>query len=166
MRKLLISFGLLLASCLVQAHDFTVGALHLQHPYARPTPPGAQVGAAYVAITNKGKSTARLLSARAEVAQVVELHDMAMIKGVMEMRQVPTIEIQPGATLSMQPGGGYHLMLLGLTEPLRLGAKFPVWLTFADEGEVKVEVWVEAAGAAAAVHHHHEHQHHHENHHH
>ena len=56
------------------------------------------------------------------------------------------IEAQPGATVALKPGG-YHVMLLGLKEPLKEGEKLPLTLTFQKAGTVQVEVNVEAAGA-------------------
>ena len=43
----------------------------------------------------------------------------------------------------------YHLMLLGLKQPLKDGDRFPVWLTFKRSGEVKVEVYVQTPKAPA-----------------
>lgn len=142
----------------VTAHDFRLADLRLVHPFATPTPPTAQVGAVYLDISNNGKAPARLIRARAHIAEVVELHDMVMEQGVMKMRQVPQIEIAAGETLKMRSGGGYHLMLIGLKQPLKTGERFPLWLTFEQQGEIRVEVWVEPAaqgGAAADTHHHH-----------
>ncbi len=38
--------------------------------------------------------------------------------------------------------GGYHIMLTGLKAPLKTGDSFPLTLTFAGAGEVKVDVKV------------------------
>ena len=47
------------------AHDFKLGALRIDHPYATPTPPGATTGAAYVrGIRNTGEQPDRLVGAR------------------------------------------------------------------------------------------------------
>ena len=140
------------------AHDFRLADLRLVHPFATPTPPTAQIGVAYVDISNQGNTAARLISARSHIAEVVELHTMAMNDGVMKMRQVQQIEIAENDTLKMRPGGGYHLMLIGLKQPLKAGEKFPLWLRFEKQGEIRIEVWVETAqdgGATADAHHHH-----------
>ncbi len=36
------------------AHDYTVGGLKIDHPWARATPKGASVGGGYMKITNTG----------------------------------------------------------------------------------------------------------------
>lgn len=158
MLRLLLSACLLMAAGQLAAHDFRLGDLRIVHPFAAPTPPMAQVGAAYLDITNNGQQPARLVSARAHVAETVEIHDMRMEDGVMRMRKVNGLDLPSGETLKMRPGGGYHLMLIGLQQPLKVEDSFPVWLTFEGLGEIKVDVWVQAPEAgsnAAEAHHHH-----------
>jgi copper(I)-binding protein len=65
---------------------------------------------------------------------------------VMRMREVPSIEIPPGRTVTFGPGG-LHLMMIGLTRPLRQGETVPVTLRFERAGEVPVTLAVLAAGA-------------------
>ena len=67
----------------------------------------------------------------------------------MKMRPVDAFEIAPGEPQVLRPGGN-HIMLIGLTGPLKPGASFPVTLTFAKAGAVTVDVPVQAAGAMAA----------------
>ena len=57
------------------------------------------------------------------------------------MREVSSIDIPAGRTVELKPGG-LHIMLMGLTQPLKDGEMFPLTLTFANEGEVPVEVMV------------------------
>lgn len=159
MLRLLLSACLLLATGQLAAHDFRLGDLRIVHPFATPTPPTAQVGAVYLDITNNGSQPARLISARAHVAETVEIHDMRMESGIMRMRQVNGLDLPTGETLRMRPGGGYHLMLIGLKQPIKAGEGFPVWLTFEGLGEIQVQVVVhqdaERGSQAAESHHHH-----------
>ena len=69
---------------------------------------------------------------------------MSMENGVMKMREVSSIELKPGEKVAMQPGDGYHLMLMGLTQQLKVGDKFPMTLTFEKAGTKEVGVWVES----------------------
>ena len=62
------------------------------------------------------------------------------------MRQVQSIDVPAGGTAELKPGG-LHVMLIGLSQPLTLGTKIPLTLTFERAGPVTVEVMVEAAGA-------------------
>ncbi|MFC3282860.1 copper chaperone PCu(A)C [Litchfieldella rifensis] len=140
------------------AHDVRFEDLRIAHPFATPTPPGAPNGAAYLDITVEGDGAATLVGTSSPVSRAVEMHDMSMDDGNMRMRKLDEIRIEPGDTLTMRPGGGSHLMLLGLQEALRVGDSFPLTLEFAERGEIEVEVWVQEAsdGSEAADAHHHD----------
>lgn len=129
------------------AHEYDLGPLHIGHPYARPTPPGASVGAAYLSIANKGQTTDKLVRAATTRAQGVELHSMSMEGDIMRMRQVQDIAALAGATVKLEPGG-FHLMLTGLKQPLKAGERFPLILQFEKAGRVTVDVVVQEAAAA------------------
>ena len=49
--------------------------------------------------------------------------------GVMKMREVEGLELKPGDMITFAPGG-YHIMLIGLKAPLKVGDSFPLTLTF------------------------------------
>jgi periplasmic copper chaperone A len=139
------------------AHEYPLEDLVVVHPFATPAPPGVPHAAAYVDIRVEGDTPAVLVGASTRASASVELHDMRMDEGVMQMRRVERIEVPAGTLQTMRPGGGYHLMLMDLTAPLRLGERFPMTLEFAERGEVEVEVWVQGAtaGSEAADGHHH-----------
>lgn len=151
-RTLLIAAGTLAVSAL--AHDYRVGDLVIDHPWARATVPGQKAGGAFLKIENRGRSADRLLSAAAPAERVgrTELHSMRMEGNVMRMREIAAIDIPAGQTVALEPGG-LHLMLLGLTSPLKAGEKLPLVLTFEKAGTVTVQVHVEAVSAAPAKHH-------------
>ena len=65
--------------------------------------------------------------------------DMDM--GNMTMVEVDSIELPAGDTVVFEPGG-YHVMLLGLVEPLEVGDTFELTLTFASGAEETVTVEV------------------------
>ena len=61
----------------------------------------------------------------------------------MKMREVVGgIELAPGATVALKPGG-YHIMLIDLKQKLDEGRHIPLTLTFAKAGSIDVEVDVE-----------------------
>lgn len=144
--------GLLLAATAV-AHDFRVGDLVIDHPYAVPSPAGAANGAAYLrGIRNRGTVPDRLLGASTPVAQRIELHEMRMDGEVMRMREVPGIDLPPGQEVSLRHGQRYHFMLVKLDKPLAVGDRFEMTLRFEKAGEYKVPVEVQQPRA-----HHHGH---------
>jgi copper(I)-binding protein len=141
LQKAIIGVTLALAALSAVAHSFKLGEIDIGHPYARPTREGQMVGAGYLKLANKGPVD-RLVSATSPAAGSVEIHSMSMEGDVMKMRQVDAIEIATGQTVELKPGG-YHLMLMGLKAPLKVGEKFPLTLKFEKSGEVVVTVNVE-----------------------
>ena len=129
------------------AHDYTLGALKIHHPWARATPKGAAVGGGYMTITNTGKTADRLVGGSTAVSQNFEIHHMTMENGVMKMRMLPHgLEIKPGQTVTLQPGG-FHVMFTGLKQPLTKGEHVKATLQFAKAGKVEVYFLVEGIGA-------------------
>ena len=57
--------------------------------------------------------------------------------GMMGMQPVDEITIDADTTLELKPGG-YHVMLIGLKQDLKVGDTIPVTLEFEHSGEVKV----------------------------
>ncbi len=139
----------------VMAHEFQCGDITVTHPYAAPSLGVGKVGAVYfVGIKNKGKEADQLMGARTEASATVEIHEMAMEGDVMKMREVPELLVPVGAEVSLKKGQtkGNHLMLMGLTHPLKEGDKFPVTLKFKRGGECLVNVLVEAPKGDAHTH--------------
>jgi copper(I)-binding protein len=129
------------------AHEYNIGSLHIGHPWSRATPKGAAIGAGYLKITNNGTAPDRLLGGSSEAAKSFELHVMSMENGVMKMRPVEGgIEIKPGETVEFKPES-YHVMFVGLKEPLVQGHRVKATLDFAKAGKVAVEFVVESVGA-------------------
>jgi copper(I)-binding protein len=106
---------------------------------ARATPPGISVGAIYFSIKNTGSAADRLVSVSTPVAGKVELHETHLVNGVMQMREVTSVECPAGATVKATPGG-LHVMLLGLAAPLAAGTQINVSLQFRDAGVLMLKV--------------------------
>jgi hypothetical protein len=142
--------SLLAAGALAQSE---VGPLTVTEPWARATAPAQRVGAAYLTIANRGAAGDRLVAAASPVAETVELHTHAIdAQGIARMRAIEAIAIEPGAEIALAPGG-LHVMLIGLRHPLAAGATFPLTLTFAEAGQVTLDVAVRPiAGRAGGSH--------------
>lgn len=105
-------------------------------------------GAVYFTVRNKGSEDDALVSAAADVAGKVELHETVdQGGGNMMMKPVERIEVPAGGETVLKQGG-LHVMLLDLPEPLEMGTKFPVELTFQKAGSVEFEVTVESYSEA------------------
>jgi hypothetical protein len=125
-----------------KAHDITIEA-----PWSRATPGGAKVGAGYLTVRNAGVTPDWLVAVTSSIAERVEIHQMSMTDGMMKMRQATGgVEVPAGGAVALAPGG-YHLMLVGLKQPLKEGETFPATLIFKEAGEVAVTFEVRGVGA-------------------
>jgi copper(I)-binding protein len=125
------------------AADYRTGDLVVSDVRSSPTPPVASVGAVYFSITNAGRKADRLMAISTPIAGTAEIHESRVVKGIVEMRPVASVECPPGATVKIEPGG-LHVMLMGLTHPLAAGTQFPLLLRFRDAGSLTVQVVVDA----------------------
>jgi len=119
--------------------------LEVSDAWARATPGKAENGVAYLTI--RSPTPDHLVSASSPVAKKAELHTMEMAGMVMKMRPLAGLDIPAGQPVALKPGGE-HIMLLGLTRPLREGQSFPLTLNFEKAGTRTVTVAVEKPGAA------------------
>lgn len=149
--RLAVLVALALASVPAAAHDYSAGDLKIDHPWARATPGAITTGAVYLSVTATGSAPDRLVAAATPRAAKAELHTQMMDGDVMKMRALSAIEINPGEPAVLKPGS-LHIMLVGLTAPLREKDRFPLTLTFEKAGKVDVDVLVESAGARDAGH--------------
>ena len=125
-----------------KAGDLTISAA-----WTRQAPPGAKVGGGYLVVRNDGTEPDRLIGGAAAFAGRVEIHEMAVSDGVMRMAPIEGgLEIAPGATVELKPGG-YHVMFMEMTDTPRRGDTVPVTLTFQRAGDVTVQMPVAAIGA-------------------
>jgi copper(I)-binding protein len=133
------------------SHAQSKGDLQIEQPWARATPPGASVGGGYLLIRNKGAAGDRLVGVSSPASARMEMHEMAMEKDVMRMREVKGVDVPAKGAVELKPGG-YHLMFMELKAPLKAGDKVPVTLRFEKAGEVKAEFAVEAMGGHTMKH--------------
>lgn len=148
--------ALLLAGLLISS-VCRADALHIEEPWARATAAGAQVGVAYLTLRNEGEAD-RLLGASSPASASVEIHNMLMQDGRMQMRPVAILEIPANSTVQLAPGG-LHLMLLNLHAPLVEGQLVELTLTFEKAGARTVKASIAGLGATRPDHSSHHHHH-------
>jgi hypothetical protein len=131
------------------AADYDVGSIHISQPWARATPKGASSAAAYMTLTNNGKTPDRVSCVSSDASAECQIHSMTMDNGVMVMRPVEGgLEIKPGETVTLKPGS-FHMMLLNLKHPLEQGNSLQATLKFDSAGTVQVAYPIAGIGAAA-----------------
>lgn len=141
-----IFLSAILVASAALAHSYEKGEIQIRHPWARATPPGAQVAAGYLEIRNNGSQPDRLLSASSAAAKRVEMHVTEHAAEVAKMRQLRSFEIPARERLALSPGGA-HLMLVDIAQPLKKGERFSMTLRFERAGEMEVQFEVQEMGA-------------------
>jgi hypothetical protein len=118
--------------------------LMAHEPWSRPLAPGATVAAGYMHLMNHTAQAETLIGARAEGVGRIELHDMAEVDGVMQMRPIEGgVPLVVDGTAAFQPGGK-HLMFIDVTRSWNEGDVVPVTLTFESGTETVVDLTVTA----------------------
>jgi periplasmic copper chaperone A len=127
--------------------------VHVTDPYARVSGESATSAAVFFVIENHGPNEDRLLSVTTDAAEMAELHTHTEdANGVMSMGAIDGGIAIPGKAQHALDRGGDHVMLMGLTKPLKDGDMIRLTLTFEHEGDVVVEVPVDNDHVAAAAH--------------
>ncbi len=130
------------------AEEFKAGDITIDQPWSRATPKGSTVGVGYLVIHNHGEGPDRLVSASADFAGAVAIHEMTMDNGVMRMREMASgLEIPARGDVTLAPKGD-HLMFTELKRPLQKGQNVRATLVFEHAGSVAVEFQVGGVGAA------------------
>lgn len=123
--------------------------------WARTSPMEASTGAAYMDIVSAVDDKLVGAMVDASVAKMTEVHETVMVEsgdmssdttmamsGEMKMQKVDFVEIKAGETVSLKPGG-YHIMMMELAAPLKVGTTIQVTLKFEKAGDVVVDVPVQ-----------------------
>jgi len=132
-------FGMLLSYLALTPAAYA--AVAVEQPWVRATVPGQSVAAAYMKI--RSSERAALVGVQTPAAQKAEIHEMSMSNGVMKMRPLTRLDLPSQRTVELTPGG-YHLMLVNVTKPLKEGDEVPLTLTIERQDKTRVQVEVQA----------------------
>ena len=119
------------------------GQLQVTSAWARATIRAGGNAVVYLTITNSGKNGDRLEALDSPVAEATRIHHTVVEDGVLRLRLLDALELEPGTTTLLEPGGA-HIMLMQLFRPLVKGGTFPLVLHFEKAGTVTVTVDVGA----------------------
>ncbi|MEO8462330.1 MAG: copper chaperone PCu(A)C [Chloroflexota bacterium] len=112
--------------------------------WVRPPVGPDRPAAGYLTITNPGGTTDALVGASCSIAMSVEIHETTTdSSGMTGMHPIHRLEILAGGTVKLEPGG-YHMMLMGTGDKLKIGDKVEITLQFEQAGTVVVEAEVRA----------------------
>ena len=136
----------------VMAEEVKLGALTISGPFARASAGKAKAGGGFMTIMNKGEAD-KLIAVSSGIAKRTELHTHIKDGDVMRMREVDHVDV-PNGMVELKPGS-YHVMFMGLKQPLKEGQTVPVELTFEKAGKVSVDIKVGPVGAKTPMEHSH-----------
>lgn len=130
------------------------GAAHAELPVIKDAriiqpPPGSKVAAAYFTITNTSDAPLNITGASSEVIPMVEVHLSFVENDVAKMEEQENVTVEAGETLEFKHGS-YHIMMMGLTQPLTAGSNIPVVLE-SSAGPISISVPVITPDAADAM---------------
>lgn len=134
---------LLLACCapaFVQADD----TLEFTDAWIREAPPAAPVMAGYVSIANRGNGKVLIDDVESPQFGGADIHEMREVGGMMRMRPVRQLQVEPGQVVKLEPGG-LHLMLFQPAAVLKPGDRATLEFVLADGTRRAVEFEVRAA---------------------
>ena len=101
----------------------------------------AKTAAVYMMLMNHGAAADALTAITTPAADRATPHQTINDNGVMKMREIEKLTLEPQGMMMFAPGGA-HIMLTGLKAPLKAGDSFPLVMTFEKAGDVKVDVKV------------------------
>jgi periplasmic copper chaperone A len=119
---------LLLTPVLTQA-----AGIEVTNAWMNESIPGSENGAGYFTLTNTDTAAVKLIGAKTNASRATEVHQHVLRDGMMRMKRVSELVIEPQQTIVFQPGG-YHLMMFGVKKAYSPGEAVEFELYF-DDGE-------------------------------
>lgn len=113
----------------------------VREAHMRAMAPGRNMAAIYMRIDNGTSEDVQLVDLSTPLAGRAEVHRTTYEDGVMRMRHIPELTLPAGQTVDFSPGG-YHVMLMEVTEAPAVGSHFDLELTFEPGSPVTVSVEV------------------------
>ncbi|WP_134321988.1 copper chaperone PCu(A)C [Cumulibacter soli] len=102
--------------------------------------PEEMMTAAFVVLQNDSDADVHVKSASTDMSDETELHEMIEQNGEMVMQEAQGgLTIPAGGSLELEPGG-FHIMIMGLSDDVVVGETYAVTLTLDDDSEVTFDV--------------------------
>lgn len=142
-RLALLSAGLLLVTTLTGCASEHAEELHIDNGWVRVSEYSDHVDGmtgVFAEFTNHTDHDITIVGGSAEIASMVETHEVVMADGEMKMQKKEGgIVIPAGESLTLEPGG-LHIMLMGLKEAILDGDKVTLTIDF-DGYEDQTVTW-------------------------
>lgn len=103
--------------------------LTISEGYLRATPPRQMMSSAYMQLTNDSAKDIIIIGGTSVMLKAIEIHNHAMVDGMMHMEHITALTIAPGESKNFSPGG-LNFMLIGLKQALVAGEQFSFEISF------------------------------------
>jgi copper(I)-binding protein len=132
----MLTIGALLAALAAPAFA-AENTITVDGAWARPSLGAGGASAAYFTIHNHGADADTLTGVSTPSATAAALHESRLENGVAKMLPVQSVDIPAGAAVALEPRGK-HVMLMGLTQPLKVGDSIVLTLKLKNAGAINV----------------------------
>lgn len=132
-RQILLVPLSLAAARAASAAPFALGAITVEHPWAKPSV--TEAAAVFMRLANAGPRADRLVAGSTPVAERVILREL-------DGSPLEYFDLLPRRPIALRPGRRY-IALRGLKRLLAVDDRFPLTLQFAEAGRLDITVTVE-----------------------
>ena len=140
------SVFIVLAALSASAGVHAEGKLNVFGAWIRAAAPGATMLAGYATLENSGDARVSILTVQSDTFREASIHQTIVERGVSRMRELPRVDLDPGKTIELKPGGN-HLMLSDPRHAIAPGEKVEVVFLLSDGKRVTTNFDVVAADA-------------------
>ena len=115
----------------IPEHDVLAGddVVAIMNSWVREARTAAKVNAGYMTLVNTSDEELTLTNVESDMYKNIEVHEMAVVDGLMEMNQVTGMVIPAKGQIQFEPGGK-HLMLMGPKKHFKKGEEVDMTLIF------------------------------------
>ncbi len=122
--------------------------------WVRAMPPTQSMTAGYLKLDNTGTRPITITGASSDASPRVEIHTTVMRDGLQRMQPVASLEVAPGESIELAPGG-HHLMLREMSDMPAEGDRVELCLELDSGDRLCSEARVARNAAQAPSHQHH-----------
>ncbi|MEZ5498047.1 MAG: copper chaperone PCu(A)C [Steroidobacteraceae bacterium] len=109
--------------------------LRVDHAWLRNAGPGGRIAVIYLQLHNTSRKPIVVTAVEVPIATSAQIHRSSVVGGMTRMRPEPRVVVPAGRSVQFAPGG-LHIMLMGLSRPLRDGERIPLRLLTESNGTI------------------------------
>lgn len=138
MKKIIIIIFITLTFSKNVFADSDLDKVKVFNPYLLITMPNPKMIGGYLTIKNMNNFEIKLISIKSNIAKKIEIHKTEIVNEQMKMFKIKEGLTVPSKTSLELKHGSYHLMIMGITEEIKLFEEYKFELTFSNIGSKEV----------------------------